>query len=357
MIPIPAGPFQMGCDSDNPNEPTTATATNSPLHTVTLSGYYIDKYEVTNARYQACVDAGACTAPHSSRSYTRDSYYGNPTYANYPVIYVDWYQADAFCAWEGKRLPTEAEWEKAARGANSTRVYPWGDAAPTCDLVNGYVNVDGSWKYCVGDTAAVGSYPAGASPYGVMDLSGNVWEWANDCMLAGGHSISPGSNPPGPETGSSRGARRLLERRLGPAPPTASTAIRAAGTATSVSAVPARSDAGFLVSGFLRFWNGGAGASPPHPIPAAGGSILENRMGRRFYRLWPELISFENLYLAYRKAARGKRSKPAAAGFEFGLEENLLALRQELREGRYQPGRYASFSIHDPKRRLGLSAA
>jgi len=79
-------------------------------------------------------------------------------------------------------------------------------------------------------------------------------------------------------------------------------------------------------------------------------------MGRRFYRLWPELISFENLYLAYRKAARGKRSKPAAAGFEFGLEENLLALRQELREGRYQPGRYASFPIHDPKRRL-ISAA
>ncbi|MBU6352334.1 MAG: SUMF1/EgtB/PvdO family nonheme iron enzyme, partial [Chloroflexi bacterium] len=195
-ILIPAGSFQMGCDSSNPGE--TCLGDMQPLHTVTLDAYFIDKYEVTNARYKACVDAGGCTAPQSVDSVTRFPYYGTSTYADYPVTYVNWYRARAFCAWEGKRLPTEAEWEKAARGSSDTRKYPWGSSAPDCTKLN--YNYSG----CVGDTSLVGSYPSGASPYGVMDMAGNVWEWVNDWYDGSYYSVSPDSNPQGPTTGEYR---------------------------------------------------------------------------------------------------------------------------------------------------------
>jgi formylglycine-generating enzyme required for sulfatase activity len=183
MVYVPAGEFLMG-SNDYDDE--------KPPHTVYLDAFWIDKYEVTNALYKKCVSAGKCQPPTSTRSFSRDAYYGNSQYDNYPVIYVTWENANQYCTWANKKLPTEAQWEKAARGTDG-RIYPWGN---TFDK-----NLLNSAEGGKGDTTAVGSYPAGASPYGAMDMAGNVWEWVADWYDANYYKNSASRNPTGPTSG------------------------------------------------------------------------------------------------------------------------------------------------------------
>jgi len=165
MVYVPEGIFSMGSNIYEDEQ---------PAHTVNLDAFWIDRTEVTNAMYAKCVQEGGCLPPGSNKSNSRASYYENSQYEDFPVIYVSWYNADAYCRWAERRLPTEAEWEKAARGTDE-RIYPWGKSFD-CYLAN--------YGICVGDTSAVGSYPAGASPYGALDMAGNVWEWVSSLYMS-----------------------------------------------------------------------------------------------------------------------------------------------------------------------------
>jgi serine/threonine-protein kinase len=223
---VPAGEFLMGSTDDD----TMADGNEKPQHAVYLDGYWMARTEVTNAMFARFVD---------ETGYQTDAEQGGSGYAfdrtaggwkdtpdadwrhprgpasdlagldDHPVVQVSWNDATAYCQWAGSRLPTEAEWEKAARGTDG-RIYPWGNAAVAGDLLNfADANLAMSWAdEAVDDgyqfTAPVGSYPAGASPYGALDMAGNVWEWVADWYDGGYYAQSPRENPTGPGSGSTR---------------------------------------------------------------------------------------------------------------------------------------------------------
>jgi formylglycine-generating enzyme required for sulfatase activity len=190
QVYVPAGEFTMGNDSGASDQ--------RPAHTVYLDSFWMDRTEVTNAMYAPCVSAGACTPPLETRSITRPDYYGNAQFADYPVLFVNWQQARAYCEWTGRRLPTEAEWEKAARGSDG-RLYPWGNEVPGPSRTN--------FNRVRGDTVAAGSYAGqngNASFYGALDMAGNVWEWVSDWYSGTYYPTSPASNPQGPASGAVR---------------------------------------------------------------------------------------------------------------------------------------------------------
>jgi eukaryotic-like serine/threonine-protein kinase len=207
MVYVPAGPFIMGSKEDD----SKAYASEKPAHEVYLDAFWIDRTEVTNGQYARCVDTGVCEHPtafgvEKTDSVTRDWYYSNPAYDDYPVINVNWNAARVYCEWAGRRLPTEAEWEKAARGTDQ-RWFPWGNKNVRGSYLNladrgtGYEHsynlVDDGYD----DTSPAGNYPAGASPYGAYDMAGNVWEWTADWYSRSYYRESPYENPTGPETG------------------------------------------------------------------------------------------------------------------------------------------------------------
>ena len=186
MVLIPADEFVMGNDEGESDE--------KPAHTVYMDSYYIDKYEVTNELYEMCVKLKICRRPIDYSSYQRLSYFGNPEFAEYPVINVTLEMARSYCEdWRGARLPTEAEWEKAARGADAP-TFPWGEGI-RCE----YANYRDKGCDRIRDTFPVESFEMGQSVYGVYNMSGNVWEWVKDWYSPAYYLNTSEVNPAGPE--------------------------------------------------------------------------------------------------------------------------------------------------------------
>lgn len=185
---IPAGCFQMG------DALSEGDYDELPVHRVCLEGFSMDLYEVSNGAYRRCVAAGACEAPREASSFGRSVYYGNAFYETYPVVHVTWDDASRYCRWAGKRLPTEAEWEYAARGGLHGRRYPWGD-----DAAGSWANYWDSGDAEDNDTNPIGIYPPNG--YGLYDMAGNVYEWTSDLYDPDYYNVSPTHDPRGAETG------------------------------------------------------------------------------------------------------------------------------------------------------------
>ena len=224
MVYVPAGYFLWGTTKAEAEELSASFGdffgVEMPQRSVYLSAYYVDKFEVTNRQYGAFLDAwkrGDVGTLHPDSSdgkdytptYWRDSRLNGP---EYPVTAVDWYDAYAYCRWAGKELPTEAQWEKAARGPDGL-VYPWGDTwdkrySNNVELALGEPVVDDrQWLLLLGNldldamsvfTRPVGSFPAGASPYGAHDMGGNLYEWVRDRYVKDYYRKAPSNDPPGP---------------------------------------------------------------------------------------------------------------------------------------------------------------
>lgn len=237
IVYVPEGSFTMGSDADDALaecQKYTSDCDRSwftdeePVHTVYLYAYWIDETEVTNTMFEIFVQSTGCTTDAekkgSSVVFTESGGWEAPGAnwqhpegegssisgkGNYPVVHVSWNDAQAYCEWAGRRLPTEAEWEKATRGTDA-RIYPWGAQPPAGNLLNfADVNLNIDWaERSVDDgyqfTAPVGSYPSGASPYGALDMAGNVWEWVADWYSKTYYGSSPSSNPLGPTSGQYR---------------------------------------------------------------------------------------------------------------------------------------------------------
>jgi formylglycine-generating enzyme required for sulfatase activity len=224
MVYVPGGEFKMGstdadlryaqqlCNKDYGRVQERCLRQwwrmEQPMHAVTVDSLWIDRTEVTNAQYEQCVEAGACDPPAEIHTPDGDLYYGNSAYDDYPVVDVSWHKADQYCAWAGVRLPTEAEWEYAARGREAWR-YPWGDEFDgtrlnycdvNCPMPWGDASVDDGYGF----TAPVGTYAAGSSWCGALDMSGNVWEWVADWYEATYYGRLPAENPTGPASGEER---------------------------------------------------------------------------------------------------------------------------------------------------------
>lgn len=180
MISVPAGAFVMGC---NPNADGDCSADEKPMRTVTLSAFEIDETEVTQDQYAACVVAGACDPPDCAWDCAKK---------NYAAHCIDWARAKMYCAFAKKRLPTEAEWEKAARGTDG-RKYPWGNGEPTC----AHANMSG----CGEKAKPVGAFPDGKSAYGALDMSGNMVEMVADWYDESYYQGAPSTDPKGPAKG------------------------------------------------------------------------------------------------------------------------------------------------------------